>query len=163
MAAYDGVDAQQVGGAWTEGDEILSLSMSGDINVFDKRTADKPSRVLQVSSASHADISIAISAALLRHIPESREPRLCPCRPSLHLFIRSFPSPHISARCSVSAPLLLNAEPTAPRGHQSQSQPPRPCQTQPSSRASATDAFCRSLGPSTLMWRGSPTLPSSLG
>jgi len=42
-----GVDNQQVGGTWTEGDEIVSLSMSSDLNVFDKRVSDKPSRIIQ--------------------------------------------------------------------------------------------------------------------
>ncbi|KAJ3552698.1 hypothetical protein NM688_g4017 [Phlebia brevispora] len=42
-----GVPYQQVGNTWTEGDEIVSLSMSGDLNIFDKRTGDKPVRVLQ--------------------------------------------------------------------------------------------------------------------
>ena len=43
-----GVDNQQVGGTWTEGDEIVSLSMSSDLNIFDKRVSDKPSRIIQV-------------------------------------------------------------------------------------------------------------------
>jgi len=43
-----GVDNQQVGGTWTEGDEIVSLSMSSDLNVFDKRVSEKPSRIIQV-------------------------------------------------------------------------------------------------------------------
>ena len=43
-----GVDNQQVGGAWTEGDEIVSLSLSSDLNIFDKRVSDKPSRIIQV-------------------------------------------------------------------------------------------------------------------
>ncbi|THH00974.1 hypothetical protein EW026_g1639 [Hermanssonia centrifuga] len=42
-----GVNNQQVGNVWTEGDDIVSLSMSGDLNIFDKRTGDKPARVLQ--------------------------------------------------------------------------------------------------------------------
>ncbi len=39
---------QQVGNTWTAGDSIISLSMSGDLNVFDKRVGDKPARVLYV-------------------------------------------------------------------------------------------------------------------
>ena len=42
------IDLQQVGNAWTEGDDIVSLSLSGDLNIFDKRLGDKPSRVLHV-------------------------------------------------------------------------------------------------------------------
>ncbi|TFK88146.1 WD40 repeat-like protein [Polyporus arcularius HHB13444] len=41
-----GVNHQQVGNTWTAGDSIISLSMSGDLNVFDKRVGDKPARVL---------------------------------------------------------------------------------------------------------------------
>ncbi|OCH86494.1 WD40 repeat-like protein [Obba rivulosa] len=41
-----GVSHQQVGNTWTEGDDIVSLSMSGDLNIFDKRVRDKPARVL---------------------------------------------------------------------------------------------------------------------
>ncbi|TCD64690.1 WD40 repeat-like protein [Steccherinum ochraceum] len=42
-----GVSYQQVGNTWTPGDDIVSLSISGDLNVFDKRAGDKPARVLQ--------------------------------------------------------------------------------------------------------------------
>lgn len=42
-----GVDYQQVGGTWTEGDDIVSLSLSGDLNILDKRVAAKPSRIIQ--------------------------------------------------------------------------------------------------------------------
>ncbi|KIP12112.1 hypothetical protein PHLGIDRAFT_27517 [Phlebiopsis gigantea 11061_1 CR5-6] len=40
------VDLQQVGNTWTEGDDIVSLSLNGDLNIFDKRVGDKPARVL---------------------------------------------------------------------------------------------------------------------
>ncbi len=43
-----GVHHQQVGNTWTAGDNIVSLSMSGDLNIFDKRVGDKPARVLYV-------------------------------------------------------------------------------------------------------------------
>jgi len=42
-----GVDNQQVGGTWTEGDEVVSLSLSSDLNIFDKRTLGKPARIIQ--------------------------------------------------------------------------------------------------------------------
>ncbi|KAK7678338.1 hypothetical protein QCA50_018686 [Cerrena zonata] len=41
-----GVDYHQVGVVWTGGDEIVSVSLFGDLNVFDKRVGDKPSRIL---------------------------------------------------------------------------------------------------------------------
>ena len=43
-----GVSHQQVGNTWTSGDDIVSLSMSGDLNVFDKRSGEKPARIIQV-------------------------------------------------------------------------------------------------------------------
>lgn len=42
-----GVENQQVGGTWTEGDDIVSLSMSSDLNIFDRRASGKPSRIIQ--------------------------------------------------------------------------------------------------------------------
>jgi len=41
-----GVAFQQVGNTWTGGDAIVSVSVSGDLNVFDKRVGDKPASVL---------------------------------------------------------------------------------------------------------------------
>ncbi|KAH9941649.1 WD40 repeat-like protein [Epithele typhae] len=42
-----GVSNQQVGNTWTPGDDIVSLSMSGDLNLFDARAASAaPTRVL---------------------------------------------------------------------------------------------------------------------
>lgn len=42
-----GVPNQQVGGVWSGISDLVSLSMSGDLNVFDPRTGDKPTRILQ--------------------------------------------------------------------------------------------------------------------
>lgn len=43
-----GVPYQQVGCVWTTSDDLVSLSMSGDLNIFDKREGGPhPSRVLQ--------------------------------------------------------------------------------------------------------------------
>ncbi|KAF8342616.1 WD40 repeat-like protein [Cantharellus anzutake] len=41
-----GVDHQQVGNTWAGVENLVSLSMSGHLNVFDRRIGDKPSRVL---------------------------------------------------------------------------------------------------------------------
>ncbi|KLO12889.1 WD40 repeat-like protein [Schizopora paradoxa] len=41
-----GVPNQQVGNAWAEGGDIVSLSLSGVLNVFDQREGGKPSRTL---------------------------------------------------------------------------------------------------------------------
>lgn len=43
-----GVPNQQVGNAWGEDGDIVSLSMSGVLNVFDQRAGDKPTRFLNV-------------------------------------------------------------------------------------------------------------------
>jgi WD40 repeat protein len=42
-----GVPNQQVGGVWSGISDLVSLSMSGDLNIFDPRTGDKPTRILQ--------------------------------------------------------------------------------------------------------------------
>ena len=39
---------QQVGNVWAEENEIVSLSVDGNLNVFDPRAGDKPIRVLVV-------------------------------------------------------------------------------------------------------------------
>ncbi|KAJ3848746.1 WD40-repeat-containing domain protein [Lentinula lateritia] len=44
----NGVSFQQVGNTWSGESDIVSLSLSGDLNVFDIRTGGKPSRVIQV-------------------------------------------------------------------------------------------------------------------
>ncbi|KAI0346150.1 WD40 repeat-like protein [Trametopsis cervina] len=54
------IEDQQVGNVWTEGDDIVSLSVSSDLNVFDKRISDKPARVLKAPSKS---ITAAVSAS----------------------------------------------------------------------------------------------------
>lgn len=43
-----GVANQQVGNAWGVDGDIVSLSMSGVLNVFDQRVGDKPTRFLNV-------------------------------------------------------------------------------------------------------------------
>ncbi|KAF9077415.1 WD40-repeat-containing domain protein [Rhodocollybia butyracea] len=43
----NGVSFQQVGNTWSGESDIISLSMSGDLNVFDHKVGGKPSRVLQ--------------------------------------------------------------------------------------------------------------------
>ncbi|KAJ3840032.1 WD40 repeat-like protein [Lentinula raphanica] len=43
----NGVDFQQVGNTWNGEHDLVSLSLSGDLNIFDVRTGDKPSRIIQ--------------------------------------------------------------------------------------------------------------------
>ena len=42
------IASQQVGNAWGPDGDIVSLSMSGALNIFDQRTGDAPARVLKV-------------------------------------------------------------------------------------------------------------------
>lgn len=43
-----GLQHQQVGNVWNSPDTIVSLSFSGDLNVFDRRSGEKPVKVLHV-------------------------------------------------------------------------------------------------------------------
>ncbi|KAF5310738.1 hypothetical protein D9619_007892 [Psilocybe cf. subviscida] len=47
-----GVNHQQVGNTWTADNNIVSLSMSGDLNIFDARTPDKPVSILSAPQIS---------------------------------------------------------------------------------------------------------------
>ncbi|KIJ98804.1 hypothetical protein K443DRAFT_133309 [Laccaria amethystina LaAM-08-1] len=40
-----GIDHQQIGNIWSGQADLVSLSISGDLNAFDPRTGDKPSRI----------------------------------------------------------------------------------------------------------------------
>lgn len=57
-----GVNHQQLGNVWSGEEDIVSLSMSGDLNVFDRCVGDKPARVFNVSDAfpSHADLEFIL-------------------------------------------------------------------------------------------------------
>ena len=43
-----GVNHQQIGNTWCGRNDLVSLSMSGALNIFDPRTSDKPIRVFNV-------------------------------------------------------------------------------------------------------------------
>ncbi|KAF8636915.1 hypothetical protein AX17_003166 [Amanita inopinata Kibby_2008] len=53
-----GVGNQQVGNVWSGENDIVSLSVNGDLNVFDRRTGDKP---VQVLVAPQKAITAAVS------------------------------------------------------------------------------------------------------
>lgn len=53
----NGVSFQQVGNTWSGESDVVSLSLSGDLNVFDIRTGDKPSRIIQVRVSHVMSIS----------------------------------------------------------------------------------------------------------
>ncbi|KII87874.1 hypothetical protein PLICRDRAFT_42397 [Plicaturopsis crispa FD-325 SS-3] len=40
------VSDQQVGNVWSGAEDIVSLSISGDLNIFDRRSGDKPARII---------------------------------------------------------------------------------------------------------------------
>jgi len=42
------VSHQQVGNAWNGESNLVSLSLSGALNIFDPRVGDKPARILEV-------------------------------------------------------------------------------------------------------------------
>lgn len=45
------VNDQQVGNTWSGESNIVSLSLGGDLSVFDPRVGDKPSRIFTVSTS----------------------------------------------------------------------------------------------------------------
>ena len=47
-----GVNHQQVGNVWSGTEDIVSLSCSGDLNIFDRRSGSKPIKVINVSLVS---------------------------------------------------------------------------------------------------------------
>ncbi|KAJ7634661.1 WD40-repeat-containing domain protein [Roridomyces roridus] len=56
-----GVNNQQVGNVWSRETDIVSLSLSGDLNVFDPRVGDKPARI--VTGPQKPVTAVAPSAA----------------------------------------------------------------------------------------------------
>jgi WD40 repeat protein len=43
-----GVEHQQVGNTWAGDEDIVSLSVGGDLNIFDRRSGDRPRKILYV-------------------------------------------------------------------------------------------------------------------
>lgn len=43
-----GVEHQQVGNTWAGDEDIVSLSVGGDLNIFDRRDGDRPRKILHV-------------------------------------------------------------------------------------------------------------------
>ncbi|KAI0266522.1 WD40 repeat-like protein [Gloeopeniophorella convolvens] len=60
-----GVQHQQVGNVWSAPDTIVSLSFSGDLNVFDRRTGAKPVKVLYGSQKAVTSAAPAASDTFL--------------------------------------------------------------------------------------------------
>ncbi|KAF4618556.1 hypothetical protein D9613_010054 [Agrocybe pediades] len=67
-----GVNHQQVGGTWSGESNLVSLSMSGDLNIFDSRTGGKPARVLQAPQKSVTAIAPVSSETFLGGTTDGR-------------------------------------------------------------------------------------------
>ncbi|KAF8893170.1 WD40-repeat-containing domain protein [Gymnopilus junonius] len=67
-----GVNYQQVGNTWSGQSDLVSLSISGDLNVFDPRTADKPVRVLSAPQRSVTAIAPTSSGTFLTGTADGR-------------------------------------------------------------------------------------------
>jgi len=61
------VNHQQVGNVWNGESNIVSLSLSGDLNIFDPRIGDKPSRILSVRSFSTVMVNNGFTLLPRRH------------------------------------------------------------------------------------------------
>jgi hypothetical protein len=83
-----GLQHQQVGNVWSSPDTIVSLSLSGDLNVFDKRSGEKPVKVLHVRDTITLEVEqcalLCVSAIV--GCPESGH--ICPLEPK---FARDIP------------------------------------------------------------------------
>jgi len=58
------VEHQQVGNTWAGKEDIVSLSLGGDLNIFDRRTGDRPARILYVRS----HVSLRLELVILNPI-----------------------------------------------------------------------------------------------
>ncbi|PPR06738.1 hypothetical protein CVT24_013047 [Panaeolus cyanescens] len=67
-----GVSNQQVGNTWTANGDIVSISMSGDLSVFDPRVGDKPTRVFSAPQKSITAIAPASSGTFLAGTTDGR-------------------------------------------------------------------------------------------
>ncbi|TFL01445.1 WD40-repeat-containing domain protein [Pterulicium gracile] len=67
-----GIHHQQVGAVWSGEADIVSLSMSGDLNVFDKRVADKPGRVIKGPQKPITSTALPSSSTFLAGTADGR-------------------------------------------------------------------------------------------
>ncbi|EPQ52202.1 WD40 repeat-like protein [Gloeophyllum trabeum ATCC 11539] len=68
-----GVNHQQVGNVWAVPDSLVSLSMTGDLNVFDPRVGDKPARIIRGATKA---ITSALSTSSDTFLTGTAEGRL---------------------------------------------------------------------------------------
>ncbi len=74
-----GLPYQQVGNVWNSPETIVSLSFSGDLNVFDRRVGEKPVKVLHVCD-NKITPKVELPVLLLIHLGVCRAHRK-PSRP----------------------------------------------------------------------------------
>ncbi|KAL0578997.1 WD40 repeat-like protein [Marasmius crinis-equi] len=67
-----GVDYQQVGNTWSGESDIVSLSLNGDLNVFDFRTGDKPAKVINAPQKSITALAPTSSGTFLAGTADGR-------------------------------------------------------------------------------------------
>ncbi|KAF8155889.1 WD40-repeat-containing domain protein [Crassisporium funariophilum] len=67
-----GVNHQQMGNTWSGQNDLVSLSMSGDLNIFDPRTADKPARIFSAPQKSITAITPTSSGTFLTGTADGR-------------------------------------------------------------------------------------------
>ncbi|KAJ7468007.1 WD40-repeat-containing domain protein [Mycena latifolia] len=67
-----GVNNQQVGNVWSRETDIVSLSLSGDLNVFDSRVGDKPTRVVTGPQKSITAMAAAGAGTFLAGTADGR-------------------------------------------------------------------------------------------
>ncbi|KAK7462716.1 WD40 repeat-like protein [Stygiomarasmius scandens] len=67
-----GVNHQQVGGVWSGESDIVSLSLSGDLNIIDPRTGDKPRRVIRAPQKAITAISPLSSGTFIAGTADGR-------------------------------------------------------------------------------------------
>ncbi|CAK5280612.1 unnamed protein product [Mycena citricolor] len=67
-----GVNNQQVGNVWSRETDIVSLSLSGDLNVFDSRAGDKPGRVFTGPQKSITGVAPSSNGTFLAGTADGR-------------------------------------------------------------------------------------------
>ena len=69
-----GLQHQQVGNVWSSPDIIVSLSFSGDMNVFDRRSGEKPVKVLYVRDKVHQKLNNVVLRLGVCRVPRKLSP-----------------------------------------------------------------------------------------
>ncbi|TFK32026.1 WD40 repeat-like protein [Crucibulum laeve] len=67
-----GISHQQMGNTWSGEQDIVSLSLSGDLNLFDPRTGEKPTRVFRAPQTSITALAPLNSSTFIAGTAEGR-------------------------------------------------------------------------------------------